>query len=373
MIDEFMNWLGNLARYDSWVVGVFVIIFTALLIDFVVRLVWRRLVRKAKASPNFWDDVLLISASKPLSLAIWLFGITFAADVVRSHTHAVIFDLIPKVRELGLAFVIGWFLFRFVEEAESRFLARHHREGAGADPTTIEAVGKLLRMSVVITFGLIIMQGIGVNISGLLAFGGIGGLAVGFASKDMLANFFGGLTIYLDRPFAVGDWIRSPDKDIEGTVEQIGWRRTVVRNFQLRPLYVPNALFTSIVVENPSRMKNRRIFETIGLRYNDIAKMPPILAEVRHLVEKHPGIDQDQTLMVYFDTFAESSLNFFIYGFTRTRDWSEFHRVKEDLLLQVAEIVKRHGAEIAFPTRTLLMPEPISLRQERGAQSHEQK
>ena len=90
-----------------------------------------------------------------------------------------------------------------------------------------------------------------------------------FAAKDLLANFFGGLTIYLDRPFAVGDWIRSPDREIEGTVERIGWRLTLIRTFDKRPLYIPNAVFTTIAVENPSRMHNRRIYETIGIRYDD--------------------------------------------------------------------------------------------------------
>ena len=113
------------------------------------------------------------------------------------------------------------------------------------------------------------MQLFDYSVSGLLAFGGIGGIAVGFAAKDLLANFFGGLMIYLDRPFSVGDWIRSPDKEIEGTVEDIGWRLTRIRTFDKRPLYIPNSIFASISVENPSRMSNRRIYEKIGIRYDD--------------------------------------------------------------------------------------------------------
>jgi MscS family membrane protein len=360
-MNTFLHWLNGSIGQDAWILDVFVTIFVALLADFIVRIIWRRLVRKASHSPNFWDDALLDAAGKPVSVGIWLLGITLAAGIVRLHTHSEIFEVVPKVRELGLVLVVGWFLFRLIKEAESRFLERYRKEGTGADQTTVEAIGKLLRMSVVITFGLVAMQSIGVNISGILAFGGIGGLAIGFASKDMLANFFGGLTIYLDRPFAVGDWIRSPDREIEGTVEQIGWRRTVIRNFELRPIYVPNAAFTSIVVENPSRMTNRRINETIGLRYDDINKVPAILSEVREMLKQHPDIDQNQTLMVYFDTFAESSLNFFIYTFTRTRDWSGSLQVKENVLLKIAEIIERHGAEIAFPTRTLHLPEPVTL------------
>ena len=118
----------------------------------------------------------------------------------------------------------------------------------------MDAMAKLLRLSVIITAGLVVLQTLGFSISGVLAFGGVGGIAVGFAARDLLANFFGGLMIYLDRPFSVGDWVRSPDRNIEGTVERIGWRLTVIRTFDKRPLYVPNSVFANIAVENPSRM-----------------------------------------------------------------------------------------------------------------------
>ncbi|NIP74156.1 MAG: mechanosensitive ion channel, partial [Gammaproteobacteria bacterium] len=119
--------------------------------------------------------------------------------------------------------------------------------------------------------------------------------------------------VYLDRPFAVGDWIRSPDRDIEGTVEDIGWRLTRIRTFDKRPLYVPNATFSTIAVENPSRMHNRRIYETVGIRYDDADKMGPIVADVRAMLEAHPDIETGRLLMVNFNAFAPSSLDFFIY------------------------------------------------------------
>ena len=139
-------------------------------------------------------------------------------------------------------------------------------------------MARLLRLSVLITAGLVILQTLGISVTGVVAFGGIGGIAIGFAAQDLLANFFGGLIVYLDRPFSVGDWIRSPDREIEGTVEDIGWRVTVIRTFDKRPLYIPNSIFTTISVENPSRMLNRRIYETIGLRYRDSGKVREIIA-----------------------------------------------------------------------------------------------
>ena len=127
----------------------------------------------------------------------------------------------------------------------------------------------------------------------------------------MLANFFGGLMIYLDRPFRKGDWIRSPDRDLEGTVENIGWRQTSIRNFRKNIIYIPNSIFMSVIVENPSRMTHRRIHEVIGLRYKDLSKMVPIVDEVKNMLMKHKGIDQEQTTLVSFDNYSDSSIDFF--------------------------------------------------------------
>ncbi|MCL4138738.1 UNVERIFIED_CONTAM: hypothetical protein GTU68_058796 [Idotea baltica] len=231
------------------------------------------------------------------------------------------------------------------------------------DETTVRAIGKLLRASVIISALLIAMQVFGYSISGLLAFGGIGGLAIGFASKDLLANFFGGLMLYLDRPFKVGDWVRSPDKEIEGTVEDIGWRLTRIRTFDKRPLYIPNSVFNSISVENPSRMLNRRIYETVGIRYDDIDKMAVIVEDVRNMLRAHEAIDQNQTLIVNFNAFSASSVDFFIYTFTKTTNWIQFHEIKQDVLLKMSEIISDHRAEIAFPTTTVNVPDQVQLAQ----------
>lgn len=169
-------------------------------------------------------------------------------------------------------------------------------------------MGKLLKAATFITAALVLLQTLGFSVSGVLAFGGIGGIAIGFAARDLLANFFGAIMIYLDRPFSVGDWIRSPDRNIEGTVEDIGWRLTRIRTFDQRPLYVPNAIFANISVENPSRMYNRRINETIGLRYEDIAKVPVIIERVRQYLIDHQDIEtESRTLIVNFNTYGPST------------------------------------------------------------------
>ena len=359
-LSDITQFLESYIKQEDWIVQVFIVVFITAFINWIQKKILFKLIGKLKQTRTEWDHALFIAAQKPLTLLIWVLGLTFAADIVKKQTDAAIFGAIEPIREVGVIVIIVWFLVRLISSAENIILEKKQQEEE-FDQTTADAIAKLLRVSVVITGALVILQTLGYSISGVLAFGGIGGIAIGFAARDLLANFFGGLTIYMDRPFDVGDWIRSPDRDIEGTVEKIGWRLTTIRTFDKRPLYVPNSVFTTIAVENPSRMFNRRIYETIGIRYDDAAKMRTIVADVKNMLEQHDGIDANKTLIVNFNEFAASSLNFFVYTFTKTTDWIHFHEVKQDVMLKVIEIIESHGAECAFPTSTLHIPEPIRI------------
>jgi MscS family membrane protein len=353
----------------TWVAEVFFIVFFPLLVNFIQKRILKRLGVKVQKTANPWDDALLGSIDRPLTVLIWIIGIAFAVKIIQQEQPAAILEAVWPIRDVGVIACIAWFLTRFLRRAEKNIAESMQAKGEAYDRTTLDAVGKLLRLSVIITAALVALQTLGYSVSGVLAFGGIGGLAVGFAARELLANFFGGLMVYMDRPFAVGDWVRSPDRDIEGTVEKIGWRSTVIRTFDSRPLYVPNATFTTIAVQNPSRMHNRRIYETIGVRYDDASKMVDIVSEVKQMIENHPGIDSDKTLMVNFNAFGASSLDFFIYCMTKTTVWAEYHAVKQDVLFKVFEIINHRGAEIAFPTRTIHVPEGIPVPQRMDAQA----
>ena len=344
------------ALLDTFGVGwarmgqVFAIVLAALTLRYVAKLVFDRVARQLARTSNLYDDAVLAAARKPIGWGIWIFGVLFAAQV--AGQGAGVFVYLGTVRDLVAVALLAWFGVRFLTFVEGHVADPRYRDDP-VDRTTAAVIGKLLRASVIITAVLMSLQSVGVSIAGVLAFGGLGGLAVGFAARDLLANFFGALLVFLDRPFAVGDWIRSPDREIEGTVEEIGWRVTRIRTFDQRPLYVPNAAFTSLTVENPSRMTNRRIDEVVGVRYDDVAVLPAILADVRAMLRAHEAIDTNRTLMVNLLSFGPSSLDIMVYTFTKTTVWEDFHAIKEDVLLRIAAIVARHGAEIAFPTRTV--------------------
>lgn len=353
-----MDWWQDLIQqnYDwMWEAGL------ALLVTLIVALAWRSFRRRISSviskSKNRWDDIALDAFGVPINWLIVIIGGSWFADITARHYSAEIIDSIPVARQLAALVVIAWGVWRLISGIETKQLDK------GNDPTTVQLVGKVTKLTLTILIVLPIFQILGISISGMLAFGGMGGLIVGMAAKDLLSNFFGSIMIYLDRPFKVGDWIRSPDRNIEGTVEKIGFRLTVIRTFDKRPLYVPNSVFTNISVENPSRMKNRRIKETIGVRYDDAKKLPLILDDVRSMLEQHNDIDSNQTLIVNFNSFAASSLDFFIYTFTKTTNWVEYHHIKQDVMLKVLDIIHKHDADCAFPTQTLhidSMPKLIS-------------
>ena len=358
---EILNTGLNFFGEETWIVQVFIVVFITAFINWIQKRILTKVIIKLERTRTYWDDALFDAARKPLTFLIWIIGLTFAADIVKSETDAAIFGAIAPIRDVGVIVVISWFLVRFIGRAEINIIEKKQIAGEEFDQTTADAIAKLLRISIIITSALVAMQTLGYSVSGVLAFGGIGGIAVGFAARDLLANFFGGFMIYMDRPFDVGDWIRSPDQEIEGTVEKIGWRLTTIQTFEKRPLYVPNAIFTNISVENPSRMSNRRIKETIGIRYDDVAKMKEIIADVKKMLKEHDEIDTNQTLIVNFNEFAPSSLDFFIYTFTKTTNWIEFHEVKQDVMLRIIDIIEAHGAECAFPTSTLHIPQAVTV------------
>ena len=362
------GWIENFGLLsEAWRVGivVFALVFGTATVAYIASHIIAALERKFSQTKNLFDDALLHAARKPVVAFVWLQGVYWAAEVAHKYSEAEIFKANESVLQIGFIFVLVWAILRLIKEAEG-ILVSPLKMKQPMDYTTVNAVSKLSRAVVLITAVLIAMQSMGYSISGVLAFGGVGGIAVGFAAKDLLANFFGGFIIHLDRPFKVGDWVRSPDRNIEGTVEHIGWRLTTIRTFDKRPLYVPNAAFTTIAVENPSRMSNRRIYETIGIRYADVAQMATIVDDIRAMLQQHEDIESDETLIVNFLAFNASSLDIMVYCFTKTTQWVPFHEVKQDLLLKISDIIEGYGAEVAFPTRTLHLPEGVRLS---GSQS----
>ena len=274
------QWLRNNYAFEIGVTFVFFIILAVLIFNAIVKRFVAAYVARAKAADRIWQAAFLDSLVAPLRGMSWIVGLSVAVGILtRDGEFSLLSELFVPTRDVAVIAVIVWFLFRSVERIEEALRRRAVRNGQVLDPTAADAIGKLVRAAIIITGILVVMQTLGFSISGILAFGGIGGIAIGFAAQGLVSNLFGGLTIYASRPFTVGEWIIMPGTEVMGEVQQIGWRATRVMGFDRRPFYVPNSMFNTAVLINHSRMTARRIQEHLHLRYRDIDKVHAIVAE----------------------------------------------------------------------------------------------
>ena len=268
-------------------------------------------------------------------------------------------DSLTFFESLPITIAISWFILRCISRIEDAL-----EKGGPATLKLPQFLDKLshrdmqlllvfVRVTGAMLIILLLLNAAGVSIAGLLAFGGAGGLVIGFAAREILSDIIAGFLVVWTDEFEVGEWIKLRGTDIEGTIESYDLRYTLIRTFDRRPLYVPNSIIIKHVIENPDRMTHRRIFEYAGLRYCDIGRLPKVLADIRQMLTDHPGIDSNQIQLVAFDRFGASAVEFYVYCMTSTTKWAAAVACKEDVLFKIAAIVEKNGAEFAFPTSTV--------------------
>lgn len=343
-----MDWITALFDPNNSYFQQFVALFISIVSLFVVRSFKGRLVERSKhtlAGASIFS-IYLPAKSFFILLTCWHMvdlGNVFAGEIFEADRYPII--------QLLAIFHLCWYGFRVVNSFERATL--NEAEPSKLDATAVIGVAKVLRLLLAVICLIVAFDLLGLDPRGLIAVGSVSGAALAFASKDLVSNWFGGVMLYLDKPFKVGDWIRSPDREIEGTVEYIGWRITKIMTFDKRPLYVPNAMFNNITVQNPSRMTHRRIKETIGVRYDDMEQVKDMVEKIRGYIESSELVAQNEVIIVNFNGFGTSSLNILVYCMTITTDWVTFHQHKETILLAISEIIESYGAEFAFQTQTI--------------------
>ena len=199
------------------------------------------------------------------------------------------------------------------------------------------------------------MGQLGVSLHSILAIGGFGGAAIGLGAQDLFKNMFGTLSIYLNKPFSIGDWVASPDKKIEGFVKQIGWRQTTITTFGQYPIYVPNSVFNEIIIENKGRMMNRQIEECIPVAYLDTDKIDKITKEVEAMIRNSNEINQKCFVMVRFESISKpATLNLKILAYTKDVNLLAYSKTKQTILLAAIDIIKSNGGELAYDVTKVL-------------------
>lgn len=317
----------------------------------VLGLALRMLKEAAQRTSTDLDEMLLDALSGPVTRIVTIFAL-YAGTLWLVLTEGARGFALAILRILVVVFVAQGIYrsIRVVGVAIDRYAADRD---LGVSIGMRQLILRFLRVVVWFLAAVFVVQELGYNVGGLLAGLGVGGLAVALAARDTLANWFGALMIFTDRPFAIGDWIKTGN--LEGTVEEIGLRSTKVRTFARTLVSVPNSTLANDVVENFSRMPVRRVSYTLGVTY---ATTPDMMREslerIRETLRDHPAVDQTFWL-VRFTDFGASSLDIMVYYFTKTTVWDQYLQAREDINLRIMERLSEIGVSVAFPTRSVYL------------------
>jgi len=333
-------------------VGLLAIIAVGLFIDKVIAISLRLFVRRWRSKREH-SSLAEVSEEilRPLGLmlmaAIWWVGI----NMLGLPEQAMLILLVAVKFLAGIAGV--WAAYRLVDIVGVYLMKRARATDTKMDDALVPLVPKTLKIFVTVVGVIFVADNLNINVSGLIAGLGLGGLAFALASKDMVQNLFGSVTILLDRTFAVGDWIVVDGK--EGSVESIGFRSTRIRTFYNSMLTVPNSTFITASVDNMGERRYRRLSTKLGLAYETPPdKIEAFCEGVRELVRQHPYMRKDY-FHVYFNGYADSALEILVYVFWETPEWSTELRERHRFLLDILRLARDLGVDFAYPTQTLYM------------------
>jgi len=312
----------------------------------------RSLLSLTKRTRTSLDDLLVEAIRRPVETGVLLAALALAISVLRLPTEPInIRGFAHNALVLAIAIVAAWLLFRLIDALAQYFGSIAVTTESRLDDALVPLFRKAMKIFVGVVAFVVVVQNLGYSVSGIVAGLGIGGLAIALAAKDTLANIFGSVTILIDRPFRVGDWIRT--SEFEGTVEDIGFRSTRVRTFPRTVVVVPNNMLVNTIVDNQQEMPLRRILVTIGVTYDTRApQMRQLIAEIEGILAATEGIAPDGQ-RVRFHDFGGSSLDLKIRCFTYALGYDEHSAVRQQLLLTVMEKLEELGLEIAFPSQTV--------------------
>jgi MscS family membrane protein len=332
--------------YGSYNETIAIIVFV-LIFNFLAKWIINRLQLRYQNHNRIWLEGFIKAIYQPLSYYVWFFALVHAINIIAAQIQ----ERLPAknlhmLLAAGAVLALAWFLLRWKKNVTQSMIAKSKNREIHIDQGKIAAIDKILTVSIGFFTLLTLLEVTDRSVNTLIAFSSVGGLALAFASQEIIANFFGGAMIYLNQPFTVGDWIHIPEKNIEGIVEDIGWYMTRVRSMDKRPIYIPNSIFSKIVVITPSRMSHRQIKENIPLRPEDLPQLKGIINDIKDMTQHHPEIDRNQTILVNLASLSSSSLDINLSMFTAISDTTNFMRIKEDILFKISAILLKHNAKI---------------------------
>ncbi len=334
-----------------WILKVLIGIFLLFFINMILSHILKYIKKKSHPTKYDWKRQISYIFHRPIKVLVWILALSYIINVLLNRFHVSDFiKYINLTRNIFIVLDISWLLIRWKKEIQQMVIRKWQKM---IDRGSVDFIGKIISIAIGFVAILVVLEILGLNIVPLMTFGGIGAAAIGFAGKDVIANFFGGLMIYLNRPFANGDIVEIPNQKITGHIEHIGWYNTCIREMNKVPVYIPNSLFSTVCIKNRTRMTHRRIEEKINIRYKDFSKIPQIIAEIRTLLNNEENIDKGYVPYVYFTTYSDYALNIEIKAYTILTSYKDFMQLKQDILFKTKDILTKFGANIPFPTTTI--------------------
>ncbi|MBE9155009.1 mechanosensitive ion channel family protein [Cyanobium sp. LEGE 06113] len=332
------------------------LLLAGLLLAAALWLVLDQLARRFR-SDSLWRALLLLSKlslclTLALGTALWWAAGLAAPDLLAQARGGV------ALRDGLIAVGVFWTLLRWKAELSGkaeRYAGQLLPQLDGKDRMFLfDVLTKLLSILIWVLLSFQVLQMFGVSPSVLITAGGFGAAALGFGARTIVENALSGLSIYINRPFTIGETISLPQLSLLGTVENVSWFYTRLRDPDRQRIYVPNGVFTTQPVQNVAEIDNRRLVIPFGLSYGDRHLIPAICAALQERVLEVEGVDRAKDHLVHFIGYGDSSLDLRLICFAPSGDikvaWAVQHRV----LLLIGAVVAEHGGGMPFPTRTLI-------------------
>ena len=345
---------------QSWLTAIGIIII-AWIVKRIFGVIYDRVLHSISAKTrNDFDDLVITSLQKPMEMLVFIGGLYLALETLQLPVKPIDLQALSVILiKVLVTIAITRAFFNLADLVDYLLCGKVECSRSAIDENIVSMIRKFLRGVIIFLAVLMVIQNLGYSITGLLASLGIGGIAVAMAARDSIANIFGSLMIIFDRPFKAGDWVVAGN--LEGTVEEIGFRSTKIRTFAKTLITVPNNVIANMAIDNFSQMPKRRIKLNIGVTYETSSEqMRQAVEKIRELLKSHPAIDQE-FFLVNFTDFGASSLDIMVYCFTKTTVWGEYLDARQDVSLKIMDLLEGMGLEIAFPSQTLYLQNPEEL------------
>lgn len=291
----------------------------------------------------------------PLKVFYVILGIYLALLFVRQplKTSEWINGLVDQLFKIGVIILSANGIANSLTTNNSLVSRLKDRMNPDVEDSMLKFILKAIRGLIYVIAGFMIITDLGFNLNGLVAGLGIGSVVITLAAQDTAKNLFGGLVIFLDKPFVVGDWIEV--EDYEGTVEDITFRSTRVRTFENSVVNIPNAVIANDSIINWSRMEKRRNKVNLCLDLDTpLEKVQIVQKRIKELLIQHDDVIDD-TIIVRFDNITDNGINLLVCSYTNSIDYTSFLEEKEKINFKIMQILKEENVELAYDTKTIFV------------------